>query len=65
MPDKKSIIEEIEDKAAEVGHKIKETLDEIAADEDPPKFDLPEKDDEEEANSGLVPEGGGQSPTAG
>lgn len=60
MPDKKSIIEEIEDKAAEVGHKIKETLDEIAADEDPPKFEFPD-----DGKAPGAPGKGGPSPKAG
>src|SRR4051794_22281844 len=42
MPDEKSIIDQLKEKAVEMGHKVIETLDEIAADEDPPKFEVPD-----------------------
>jgi hypothetical protein len=43
MPDEKSIVEKIEEKAKEIGQKVEKVLDDISADEEPLKVTYPDQ----------------------
>jgi hypothetical protein len=43
MPDEKSIVDKIEEKAKEIGQKVEKVLDDISADEEPLKVTYPDQ----------------------
>jgi hypothetical protein len=45
MPDEKSVLDKIEEKAKEIGEKVEKVLDDISADEEPLKITYPDKRD--------------------